>query len=553
MDRRIIGIIVTSVVAVNSQAASTSLVWGETNKALPQYTQANDNSKSGLVKSFANQTNQAYQLQLQTADKQSSHRRYQLMYQGLPVWGYQLIYHHAAGKKETVSGTNVSGIEKDVKSLTAALSPEAASKLITSGIKSPIKYEDIEKIIFIDAQQKAHLAYHLSYYINSGPSRLQAPNWILDANTGEVLKQWNEARYEKIGQGLGGNSFPLPYRAGMYQHGEALPGLPSLGKFDVTVKDGQCMVETPAIKVVNLANQALGYEAFPVSVMDEAIHKLKAFTYPCSEASQFLNYSDGVSAPVNYAFSPVNDTMYFASETMAMYEKVYGVKRPLGDDLPLRAYTHLGMMDNAFAIPTIRYKGRLMAHQQIVIGNGDTFLTAPAQAVIGHELSHNFTALHSNLVYEGQSGAINEAFSDMAAIALQDYIRESYPWYWNGEDWTIGREAVIGGQPLRYMDEPIKDGHSIGHSKDYNTNLDVHQTSGVFNKAFYLLAHKPGFSIQKAFQLMVDANMNYWSPIAYYDFAACGVIQAAIDRKIDKKPVIESFEEVGVHCPMFPG
>ncbi|HHV7595798.1 TPA: peptidase M4 family protein, partial [Legionella pneumophila] len=151
---------------------------------------------------------------------------------------------------------------------------------------------------------------------------------------------------------------------------------------------------------------------------------------------------------------------------------------------------------------------------------------------------------------EGQSGGINESFSDMAAIALLDYLSKDYPWYWDGEDWTIGREAVKSGQPIRYLDDPAKDGMSIGHASEYTDALDVHITSGVFNKAFYLLAHKPGWSIQKAFQVMVDANMNYWSPIAYYDFAACGVIQATIDKHWDKTPVIEAFAEVGVVCPM---
>lgn len=344
----------------------------------------------------------------------------------------------------------------------------------------------------------------------------------------------------------------FPYRIVMacFQHGTALPGLPSLGKFDVTIKDGMCHVENSALKVMNLENLNLGYDIFPVTVVAEALLQLKAFSYPCDESNLYLNYADGVTGPVNYSFSPVNDTMYFAQQTLDMYDKVYGIEQPIGDDLPLRAYTHLGNMDNAFAIPTISYNGELIAHQQIVIGNGDEILTAPAQSVLAHELSHNFTALNGRLIYEGQPGGINESFSDMAAIALQDYLRQDYPWYWDGADWTIGRDAVKTGQPIRYLDDPTKDGYSIDNAKDYTDDLDVHGTSGVFNKAFYLLAHKPNWSVKQAFQLMVDANMNYWSPIAYYDFAACGVIQAALDREMDASPVIESFAEVGVVCPM---
>ncbi len=137
----------------------------------------------------------------------------------------------------------------------------------------------------------------------------------------------------------------------------------------------------------------------------------------------------------------------------------------------------------------------------------------------------------------------------MAAIALEDYISQSYPWYWNGNDWTIGREAALNGEPLRYMDKPSEDGFSIEHAQDYYTGLDVHYSSGVYNKAFYLLAHQPNWNIKKAFQVMVDANQHYWQPFSNFDMAACGVIEAAKDRGFDFERVRESFNKVGVNCP----
>ncbi len=62
--------------------------------------------------------------------------------------------------------------------------------------------------------------------------------------------------------------------------------------------------------------------------------------------------------------------MYFAKMTLDMYQEQYQSHNPLGDDLPLRAFTHLGALDNAFAIPTIRVNGNVISHQQIIIGNG---------------------------------------------------------------------------------------------------------------------------------------------------------------------------------------
>ncbi len=539
-------------VSLTAHAAKQEPLWGAVDQVLPQLKQDElPFGKHGLSTMLQNTQQKDYQLQLiGNAKANSQHVRYQLVYKNIPIWGQQLIFHAHPGATPTVTGINITDIETDITSIKGTLSAADVEQKIMAGVHESVKFKTINKVIYIDEKDKAHLAYHLSFYTNGKKEPITAPNYLVDANTGKILKEWNNIHSKRIGQGMGGNAFPLPYRPGTFQHGNAIPGLPSLGKFDVQSEDGVCHVQNNAIRVLNLENAPLGYDSFPITIFDEANFNLKAFSYPCSPFSQYLNYSDGTSGPVNYAFSPVNDTMYFAQKTIDMYVHVYGIDNPLGTDLPVRAFTHLGEMDNAFAIPTIYFQGILVAHQQIVIGNGSSFLTAPAQSVIAHELSHNFTEQNSGLIYQGQSGGLNEAFSDMAAIALEDYISKEYPWYWDGEDWTIGREAVIGGQPLRYMDDPTQDGRSIGDASDYNDWIDVHHSSGVFNKAFYLLAHKPGWSVEQAFQVMIHANQNYWSPIAYFDFAACGVIQAAVDFDIDKTAVIESFAEVGVFCPM---
>lgn len=97
---------------------------------------------------------------------------------------------------------------------------------------------------------------------------------------------------------------------------------------------------------------------------------------------------------------------------------------------------------------------------------------------------------------------------------------------------------------------PTKDGHSIEHFDDYHDDLDVHLTSGIFNRAFYLLAHQPHWTVRKAFQVMVDANIKYWTSGTSFEAASCGVIQAAIDRQYNKQDVINAFKEVGVICPV---
>ncbi len=480
----------------------------------------------------------------------SQHRRYQLYYKNIPVWSYQIIRHQNKASVNYLTGSVVSGIENDVGTIRAKLTPDEVEEKILARNKAKIIYKNIEKIIYIDSGKKSHLAYHLSMYTNSPDTFAASPQYIVDANSGALLKQWDDLTHVKIGQGLGGNVFILPYRTGLFQHGDFEQNIPSLGKFDVTVRRGNCYLETPEIKLINVAKTDMDSSSFPLLNLVEVFKKPPVFSYPCNKKSNYINKNDGDTAPANFSFSSVNDTMYFAGVTLDMYKEYYGVAKPLGNDLPLRAYTHIKNFDNAFAVPSVKVKGIYIIHQQIVIGDGDKMLTAPAQGTLAHELSHNFTRLYSNLVYSGQSGGINEAFSDMASIAMQDYLRKDYPWYWDGNDWSIGREATIGADAIRYMDDPIKDGISIDHASLYDDKLDVHQTSGVFNKAFYLLAQQAGWSVRQAFQVMVDANMNYWTSGTGFEAAACGVIQAAVDREYNKQGVIESFAQVGVICPL---
>ncbi len=67
-------------------------------------------------------------------------------------------------------------------------------------------------------------------------------------------------------------------------------------------------------------------------------------------------------------------------------------------------------------------------------------------------------------------------------------------------DWMVGTSIVKGAatDALRYFKNPTQDGQSIDNAKDYNDALDVHYTSGVFNKAFYNLATQADWGIRKA-------------------------------------------------------
>jgi thermolysin len=117
---------------------------------------------------------------------------------------------------------------------------------------------------------------------------------------------------------------------------------------------------------------------------------------------------------------------------------------------------------------------------------------AGALDVIGHELTHGVTAYTSGLIYANESGALNEAFSDMIGTSVRFYFRPSGSAGPLKATYEIGDEVVTPGG-LRSMDNPALFGQPDHYSKlvvlpntPAGDNGGVHINSGIANQAFYL-------------------------------------------------------------------
>jgi len=101
--------------------------------------------------------------------------------------------------------------------------------------------------------------------------------------------------------------------------------------------------------------------------------------------------------------------------------------------------------------------------------------------VVAHELMHGVTQFSSDLIYENQSGGLNEGYSDIAGSAIEFYINNAG----DEPDFLVGEELGGSFGILRDMENPPADGRgSIGSICDYRNGIDVHLTSGILNKAF---------------------------------------------------------------------
>ena len=124
-----------------------------------------------------------------------------------------------------------------------------------------------------------------------------------------------------------------------------------------------------------------------------------------------------------------------------------------------------------------------------IYGIGDEGKVLPlsgALDIVAHEITHGITQTTSNLIYKNESGALNEAFSDIMGTYVEHQLDPK------NADWKLGEDVYLDGSKVRYMNDPARDGLSRDHySNRYRRSHDnggVHRNSGIANLAFYLLA-----------------------------------------------------------------
>ena len=132
------------------------------------------------------------------------------------------------------------------------------------------------------------------------------------------------------------------------------------------------------------------------------------------------------------------------------------------------------------------YRGQMLYGQRQVGGALRSY--AVARDVVAHEIFHGVTESTARLDYLGESGALNESYSDIFGI-LDRQLRSARRDAW---DWQIGEELDGTGLPLRDLSDPARRGQPA-HMRDYQDlgeGVDhggVHTNSGIHNKAAFNL------------------------------------------------------------------
>ncbi len=243
--------------------------------------------------------------------------------------------------------------------------------------------------------------------------------------------------------------------------------------------------------------------------------------------------------------------------TWTLFHDVFGRDSLDGKGLPLLATVHYGEdYDNAFWDGT-----------QMVFGDGDGVIFQRftlSLDVIGHELAHGLTETTAGLMYQGQSGALNESVSDVFGSLVRQHATGQTA---DTADWLIGAELFtedVQGVALRSMKAPgtAYDDPRLGKDPqpatmaDYVVTADdnggVHINSGIPNHAFYLVATTIGGSAWEApgqiwFDTLTGAGIA--ADCDFSTFAGLTVAAATArygEGSTETSAVTQAWQQVGV-------
>ncbi len=203
------------------------------------------------------------------------------------------------------------------------------------------------------------------------------------------------------------------------------------------------------------------------------------------------------------------------------------------------------------------YKNAMWNGVQMVYGCGDKKYFASFTSdldIVGHELTHGVIEYGCNLLYEHQSGALNESFADVFGMLVRQYANKEEA---RKSDWLIGKNIMIGKKfALRSMAEPgnAYRNHPTWGDDDQHATMDkykhlpnteagdyggVHIYSGIANYAFYRAAYEiGGYAWEKMGRIWYDVMAHKNLPDnATFKQAKAETIKSAI--KFFKKGSLE--------------
>ena len=443
------------------------------------------------------------------------HIRYQQTYRGVPVAGADFVVHSRDGRAVLANGKLVRGLQ-------CATEPAIMSK---SAIDRAVAFVGAQRYMWENPANEARIRN-----IRGDASASYAPAaelMIFDkrfsAKAENYRLVWKVNVYAET---------PLTYQDVFVdaQNGEIVHMMNRLHSDDV---QGTAMTKFSGLQTITTDSlSGGGYRLVETGRGSgiETYNMLQGTSY--GDAVDFTdvdNYWDNVNADEDEV---ATDAHWGAEMTYDYYLLRHGRNSYDNAGAKLVSYVHYDQdYDNAF------WDGSCMTYGD----GGSSYAPFTSLDVCGHEITHGVTEYSANLIYQYESGALNEAFSDIFGTCIENYAL-------NGAgDWLIGEDFDLSGDGFRNMANPNADDQpDTYHGTNWYTgDLDyggVHYNNGVGNFWFYLLTeggtgvndlghnyHVDGLGMDTAALIAYRALTVYLTSTSQFIDARMATLQSAID------------------------
>ncbi|MFH2141364.1 MAG: M4 family metallopeptidase [Bacteroidota bacterium] len=413
---------------------------------------------------YKHESNIDYVLINQQTDKLGYvHYRYRQYYKGYPIEFTMLNVHSKNGLVKSINGTALNKINIiNVFQLSENNALELAKKYIGAEI---YKWE-------LNSAE-AHLKNETN---NTSASYYPVAEKVIISRNGDFNT----------------NELHSAYKFDIYAHKPL-----SRRNIYVDASTGEILFENKTIHLADVAGTAVtGYSGNQNIVADSysGSYRLREVgrgngiqTYDMNMGTDYGSALDFTDADnnwnnINAELDQYAADAHWASEmTYDYYYLVHGRNSIDGSGFALKSYVHFNLEDlgypsnvNAF------WDGQRMSYGD---GNGTTITPLTTVDICGHEITHGLTSYTADLIYQDESGALNEAFSDIFGTSVEFYAKPSLA------NWLIGEDI---GETFRSLQDPNAYGLPDTYLGNFwetgsGDNGGVHTNCGVLMHWYYLV------------------------------------------------------------------
>ena len=390
-----------------------------------------------------------------------SHERLDQFHQGVRVFGGELVRQADGGQTVSVFGSVYTGIRIDTD---PALSPQDAATIVAALAGAAIGPDLAPELVVLPRDEGG---YALTYRLRVLTAEDLAV-FFVDAGTGELVLRYSDLQ-TTIGTGQGVHN--------------------DTKKMSTTVRNGTYMaidgMRPPAIYTYDLKGNLARTQAY--------LNGLLTLNDTDVAADADNQWSDTAAVDAHAYAGWTYDYLYkrfnrqgLDNRNLTMTSIVHPVRREDWASVPSSVLNLYYL--NAF------YAGRgIMVYGEglppgVTKGGREWTYFSGAIDVVAHELAHGVTDYTSDLIYRNESGALNEAFSDIIGTSVEYFFQQAGSGYLKA-DYLLGEDLSAPSGAFRSMANPQAYGDPDHYSKRYTGTADnggVHDNSGIANHAFYL-------------------------------------------------------------------